>query len=535
MNLAGRLAAAVAAALPSVASGAFSFDSPRWSPSAALSLPVLHGASGDPFPSPPVLQSARPVVPGIASDTYDPVDLWAAETLVSRRTDQNGNTLWIARFRVKLPPRGAVMSYEDWEGWKSRADSAFDASSLHDIAEAAASVSPAAIDAGPEKVSPRNPAIETLLRFESSECPAAQLYAFLPRRTDWTDGQDWRFAGFVPAPGTDPGEAREAFENGFIARLTLPGKAYRTPPAIPGEDVLPADGYARRKAIHSMFAEYPEWTVSDAKDVTVAANLPSAFGAPFVDSLTNNLPRLREAYSGVLRGTIPRVRRGEENDILPPPPRPSLAFVRVFAGRRDYLAYLEGSTGQRHENSAAVWMPARRELVLNLEDADRKDGLLSVTRHEAFHQFLFYAAGGAESPPWFNEGLAEAFAGSRFTDSGAIEFLDNEAYCEIAKAVAADPGDVLSEIFTAGYERFYSGTSAERTVRYAVAWSIFRFLLSPEGAPSLNGAPFRSVVPRCFSAIRDGQSAPSATLEAFGGADGLEDFIYEWRRWWREK
>ena len=251
--------------------------------------------------------------------------------------------------------------------------------------------------------------------------------------------------------------------------------------------------------------------------------------------LIQRLPRIRRAYADVLQGRIPAPSRDELSSLPPPlPVTNSLALVRVFAGNADYHAYLDNSSGPGHEGSAAVWMPSRRELVMNLQDATADDGLDAIVRHEAFHQFLFYAAAGASAPPWFNEGLAELFSSSRLAPGG-VEFVFNERYAAIAKALAPAMPELFPQLVSADYPQFYAGSPRECSIRYALAWSICWFLVSEDGAPALNGRPFRNVVPGCFAALRDTRSSAAATRAAFGDADGMSDFVQAWRLYWQER
>ena len=541
------IAAALAAALALRAAPVradFSFDAPRWFPSAGLSMPSLHGGRGDPIASPLVAASLPAAGAGghpTVVDRYDPVDLWAASAVVGRWTDRSSNVLWVARFRTRLPEFRNWISYEDWESWRTRDDSAFggDRDSVGSLTEAVISACPVAISSGPRRLRPANPAISRLLQYFSAESPGALVYVFLPKRSDWSDRQEWRMVAFVPAgdsPDSIPDPAAEKrFGAEFLSRISIPGRGRRTPPPLPGDDTLPPDGRARRKAVHEAFADYPQWTVSDTAEVTVADCLPDAVGRAFVSSLTNGLPRIRRAYADVLQGRIPAPSRDELSSLPPPlPVTNSLALVRVFAGNADYHAYLDNSSGPGHEGSAAVWMPSRRELVMNLQDATADDGLDAIVRHEAFHQCLFYAAAGAAAPPWFNEGLAELFSSARLAPGG-VEFVFNERYAAIARALAPAMPELFPQLVSADYPQFYAGSPRECSIRYALAWSICWFLVSEDGAPALNGRPFRNVIPGCFAALRDTRSSAAATRAAFGDADGMSDFVQAWRLYWQER
>ena len=536
------------AAARSAFPASFSFDAPVWNPAVAVSMPRLHGSKGEPFASPPVALSVPAGAaggPAAAQDAYVPADLWACDTLSGRWRDASSNMLWVARFSIRLPPPGTFMTYGEWGGFRTDPRNAFDAASERDVTEAVASVSPVMPTHGPEECRPSNPALSRVLRYSSEERPEIQMYAFLPKRSG-ADGRppEWRFAAFVPAVPPDAPQdfaasVRAVFERDFISRVSIPGRAYRAPPAVPPDERLPADGRERRRAIHAMFAGYSgEWTVTDAEDITVADNIPDALSRGFVTELTNSLPRLRRAYSDVLRGRIPAPPRGAEDSgaSLPEINIPgSFALVRVFLDRKEYLEYLGDSIGGSQEHSAAVWIPAFRELVLNEHDAAPKGGLMREARHEAFHQFLHHAAAGAKSPPWLNEGLAELFADSGFDAEGKIEFREDPGRVELVRAFAGEMAQTLPAILLCDYDEFYEDPAEARTLRYAVAWSVCRFLAAEDGACRLRGRPFSGVIPECFASIRERRDPASATIDAFGGADGMADFISAWQAYWLGK
>ena len=106
--------------------------------------------------------------------------------------------------------------------------------------------------------------------------------------------------------------------------------------------------------------------------------------------------------------------RKQQYELLFPPSGPidATSVVRVCGDRGEYLAY--GAPA----DSEGYWSAYDQELVFYDNNPSRTpdDSTLSVLYHEAFHQYVFYAAGHVSPHSWFNEGHGDFFSGARFKD-----------------------------------------------------------------------------------------------------------------------
>ena len=146
-------------------------------------------------------------------------------------------------------------------------------------------------------------------------------------------------------------------------------------------------------------------------------------------------------------------------------------------------------------NSGGYWHPGNEELVLfdysytqrTLTPAQKKamrgrkltskDSML-VMRHEAFHQYIFYAIGEFSPHDWFNEGYGDYFSGAVVnTNSGRVRRIQPSPWrVELAKRMAAGgKGSLpLEKILRAERAEFYNRSRVGDY--YAGAWSFVYFL-----------------------------------------------------------
>ena len=170
------------------------------------------------------------------------------------------------------------------------------------------------------------------------------------------------------------------------------------------------------------------------------------------------------------------------------------------------------------------WNPLRRELVAFLPQSG-SEGLVQTIRHEAFHQYLSYAASMIPASPWFNEGYAQYFERDDGGDWGPGIVPDAEWLESVVK--------MLPALMKMDYAEFYSGTAEERRLKYRLAWSIAYFI--EKGAPQVRFAPFGNLKRDYIAALLKYRDMHKATEAAFAGSEALEDFIDEWKRYWRNR
>ncbi len=504
---------AVLAALATSAAGAAAvFDKAREFPDLALELPVLSNSRGMPLEMP----RATAYLVGSGSDNrladrFDVLDLWTAMSVRGRWLDQAGNKLWIARIPSKVPSDqpGVVRTRADFRDRLER----LGAKDREARDEAVMSIAPVEVS-GPEK--PRRANRQNFVELWEYPCeePRTVVYAFLPK----VDGKsspdaDWYMAAFEAGESEDLAAALDSFDKNFLDQVV--GMKPAAKDAAKKKDAraqftVADENKFLREDVHRAVVNYPEWHFVDSGDVVVVDNLPPEQSAPLGASLTNKLPRLRKAYAAAAPSP------------LKDPVRP--AVIRILDGRAQYLAYV----GVDYQWTAAVWAPERRELVAYISDTG-VDGLLKTVRHEAFHQYVSYAASMITSSPWFNEGHAELFANTHFGLDGEVVFDADPNAAAIVRTGAADFAELLPAIMRMGYEEFYSGSDSEREAKYAIAWSIAYFL--QKGAPDVRFQPYKTLRADYMKALVRTRNMHEAT-RAVLPEEKMKEFVDDWLSFW---
>ena len=268
-----------------------------------------------------------------------------------------------------------------------------------------------------------------------------------------------------------------------------------------------------RDAVRRSVANYDHWHFAATEDVVVIDNLDDSSRATFVTSLTNSLPCLRRAYAACAPTSLPATNQ--------------LAVVRVFATREEYLAYV----GVKHKWTAALWDTLHRELVLYLP-LDGAKGLLQTVWHEAFHQYLAYAAALVTAAPWFNEGNAEMFEHSSLDRKGKVVFERHAEAATYVQSYAADLAAILPSFLSLDYAEFYDGTQEEIAARYHLAWSLAYFL--EVGAPDVRFQPFANTRRDYVKALIDTRSTAEADRVVFN-EELRKQFIAAWLDFWKHQ
>ena len=236
----------------------------------------------------------------------------------------------------------------------------------------------------------------------------------------------------------------------------------------------------------------------------------------FVNSIQNDLGTLRVHWERLI-----------------PPRRPieAVSLVRVFSDPGDYIRYV----GEGYRDTAGVWVPGRRELVVRSFGVDlgreRQAALAGIVYHEALHQYLFYAFELVMTSPWYNEGHATFFEGSDLRRD-ELRVTEVARYAERVAALTAR-GDVALEPFLyIDYDAFYQrgGDRERQRDHYAMAWGLIYYLRKV--APSDSGNTYETILPRYEAALWATRDQRQATQQAFEGVD-LQAFISDWTAFWQ--
>jgi len=506
-----------AGALLLAAEASVRFTAPAWHPDLDISLPILADAVAMPFEMP---RAESFLVSGGGrerrlEDRFDTFDLWLAHTLRGRWRDSSGNMFYLARITA-CPPQdtpGTVRTRSDFIARESRAG--FNIRNLEQCSEAAMSASPVELM---RPIRPRRSQRRNMV--ELFALPSTNDHAFAaifrPRSPERKETTDWYFALLIAAEGEPLDEAFRRFDEDFLDNVSVPSARVRPPKESCGPD-SGADGMSEadllKAAVRQNVANYDDWHFASSEDVVIIDNLDLASRGNFIPALTNGLPRLRKAYAKCVPAAISTEGR--------------IAVVRVFATRDDYLAYV----GIEHKWTAALWDTTHRELVLYLPP-DGTHELLQTVWHEAFHQYLAYAAALVTAAPWFNEGNAELFENSHLDRNGEVVFDVNNEAASYVNQHADELAALLPDIFCLDYEDFYSGTREDIAARYRLAWSLAYFL--EVGAPNVRFRPFANLRRDYVKSLVDTRSADETGRIVFSGE--IQDrFIAAWLAFWKHR
>ena len=330
--------------------------------------------------------------------------------------------------------------------------------------------------------------------------------AFRPEKSE-----AWYLAVWHLADTDDYAERMQVFEDQFLRREFPAFQSSH--PSQPPQPTHPSQPFSERELLRSdvrhSVAAYSNWHFSDSEEFCVIDDLPTR---AFVSALTNEFAAMRARYAETVSTAI------DGSNVL--------CVARLYGSRAEYLEALEVEGCTNMAWSAAYWSPLRRELVAYLPENGEQE-LLKTVRHEAFHQYLSYAASMIPVSPWLNEGYAQYFEDEGLESWGGLEGLGVKGDEDIDKIAAAIPSVLLMD-----YEQFYGGSDFERRFKYQLAWSVVRFI--EKGADEVRLKPFEGLKTRYMDALVETRDMRKATSAAFKDADLLKTFIAEWKKFWKK-
>ena len=433
-------------------------------------------------------------------DRFNRTELWVSQALIGRWTDDAGRCFMLSSLDA-CPP--AV----DREGTSTRVGFAAERVPMKRIRanrdfprpflEALATLAPVPVLEKPRKPRQKPRGYKEVYYWQEPTNFTDVVCTFLPENTNV-----WFLASWHLAANDDYPTQMNAFEDEFLRKefgeflAREQGKGNREQGESERE-------LLRRDARHSV-AAYPNWHFTGAEEFAVLDDLPAR---GFVESLTNDFPVMRAKYAAAIPSPL------DGSNVL--------SVVRIYANRDEYLDALEADGITNMEWSAAYWSPQRRELVAHLSENGGAE-LMRTIRHEAFHQYLSYAASMITTSPWFNEGYAQYFEDTENAAWGEDFDLSEE---NVKRMSAAIPGLLLMD-----YTQFYDGSDLERRFKYRLAWSVVRFV--EKGADEVRLKPFAGLKDRYMKTLIETRDMRQATAAAFKDPDLLKDFVAEWRKFW---
>ena len=437
-------------------------------------------------------------------DRFDRTDLWMSQALIGRWIDDD--RLFLLSELGTCPPAVDRSGTQTRVGYESRkvAMKRVRANADFPMAfkDAIAILAPCAVMDRPRSPRQLTRGYKEIYYWQNPTNYSDIVCTFLPEGTNV-----WFLASWQLAPEDDYPTQMEAFEDQFLRR-EFPSLVSRLKSSPEGRET--SDGRRERELLrrdaHHSIAAYPNWHFTGAEEFAVLDDLPAR---GFVETLTNDFPVMRAKYAAAIPSPL------DGSNVL--------SVVRIYANRDEYLDALETDGMTNMAWSAAYWSPGRRELVAHLSANGEKE-LTRTIRHEAFHQYLSYAASMISSSPWFNEGYAQYFEDDASADWGEGFDMSDENVDRMAKAI---PGLLLMD-----YEQFYGGSDLERRFKYRLAWSVVRFI--EKGADEVRLKPFEGLKTRYMDALVETRDMRKATSAAFKDADLLKTFIAEWKKFWKK-
>ena len=434
-------------------------------------------------------------------DRFNRMDLWLSQALIGRWIDEEGRMFLLSALDTCPPTisRTDTQTRVDYESRRTpmkrvRANADFPAA----FKDAIAILAPCDVMEKPRSPRQLTRGYKEVYYWQNPTNYSDIICTFLPERTNV-----WFLASWSLAEGDDYSTQMDAFEDQFLRKEFKPfleshSSSLNIRPSSERE-------LLRRDAHHSI-AAYSNWHFTGAEEFAVLDDLQSR---GVVETLTNDFPVMRAKYAAAIPSPL------DGSNVL--------SVVRIYANRDEYLDALEADGMTNMAWSAAYWSPQRRELVAHLS-ANGEQELLRTIRHEAFHQYLSYAASMISGSPGFDEGYAQYFEDEENADWGEGFDVKDE---NIDRMVAAIPSVLLMD-----YEQFYGGSDLERRFKYRLAWSIVRFI--EKGADDVRLKPFEGLKKRYMDALIETRDMQRATSAAFKDADLLKKFIAEWKKFWKK-
>lgn len=422
---------------------------------------------------------------------YDAQEIWRGHERGCQWKDRKGNTLTVATPTAFCPEfEDGHAKREDIEAKMKGDAEAFADPSDETLAKWAAQFTGKAVEAG------------ALAPLEVPSLAAARL-------VDFGDGArcgaffrpkagPWRYAEFAFAQEAKPKDAARLMRQ-FLAAVQV--------------DKAKAGGKG------GMVVE-GRWLTMSVPGYVFKTDLSKSQGQAFV----KNAGRMMEAMQAAYRRYVP------------PQKELKTSTIRVFATREGYNEYMQGATGESGERTIGLWSPSHEELLILDQGNSERAETLKTMRHEAFHQYLFYATGRSGHAMWFNEGHACFFENVVYDARKNAVRVNDDPRDRRPSAVEADPekfAKLVPEIIRLDHEAFYAGTLAEVNDRYTAAWALVYFL--EKGAPTFKEfAAWRGVLPAYLKATAEGKDWKEATDQAWESAAG-RDFAADFLKFWGKR
>lgn len=237
--------------------------------------------------------------------------------------------------------------------------------------------------------------------------------------------------------------------------------------------------------------------------------------------LKSNMDSRKKTFAKKVQAHVEFIRGVYEKFIPASTEIKAVSIVAIPSTRQEYLEY----TGAP-DWSGGVWMSSRKELAVNPYTSN-EGFLMQVLRHEAFHQYIYYALDENQSPAWFNEGHAELFSAVKISGSRVTIVEDNRALSTLLPLFRRKAVSVSKHI-----NLDHNGFYANKDINYPLSWSIIYFLR--KAAPLYKDKRYAKVLDNALQAISEGGSLSEVNKAAFGDVD-MKSFEADFFKFWSDK
>ncbi len=491
-----------------------------------LTLYLPSGADPEPHPPPQVFTYRRDAPDGSRQfeERFDIRDLWRREQRVGSWIDSHNNRLELARVSSPAPPADPVHvsrnAFDRW--WERQHDRPLD--------DRDENLLQWVIDytGDPEARSrgfTRPPlALRDLVLFEWDAIP--HQIGFIFRLNPAAAGQaqvgdQLFFARLQTHPQIAPDIVRREAAERFLPSIAWAGR--QTAAIIPddpiaetgpaGSDITPPEGLETgRRQIRESIRNLTDWWYEETTHYIILTDIKSQ-ARRLIDRLTEDLDTMRNAY-----------------EILAPPPREitEVSVIRIFAESTDYVRYV----GEDYAWSGGLWKPSRREMVVRHPDRSPRraslENILRTVRHEAFHQYLFYAFDRIQPCAWYNEGHAVFVEYAQPQRHLVVE--PHAFYEDLMIGLARDRRSNIPRLLAMDYPEFYNPDDTRRQENYALAWGLIYYLRLAEPRTQ-NLDTVTAILDRYIEALWKERSGPAATRSAWQDVD-MDDFVNDFEHFW---
>lgn len=237
--------------------------------------------------------------------------------------------------------------------------------------------------------------------------------------------------------------------------------------------------------------------------------------------LKSNMDTRKRTFAKKVQAHVEFIRGVYEKFIPASSEIKAVSIVSIPSTRQEYLEY----TGAP-DWSGGVWMSSRKELAVNPYTSN-EGFLMQVLRHEAFHQYIYYALDENRSPAWFNEGHAELFSAVKISGSRVTIVEDKRALSTLLPLFRRNAVSVSKHI-----NLDHAGFYENKDINYPLSWSIIYFLR--KAVPLYKDKRYANVLDHALQAIAEGGSLEEVNKAAFGSVD-MKAFEADFFKFWNDK